>query len=212
MNPYAILVAALALIVSGCASLNLEPLPEGLTDQPPANWSLRKNRLDTLSEWQLTGKLAVRQPSDSGTALINYWKQKGDRYDIALSSSFLGMGSTRLRGTPEFIELTLPGGDRYQSGDPEALVKAATGWQLPLSNLTRWIKGLPGKHGSYQLLFDSQDQLALIRQQGWEIRFDRRESFIEGFPALPARLTAIKGEKRVRLVVSSWQPADSGSP
>lgn len=198
------------LILGGCASINLEPLPEGLTDQEPANWTKKQARLNELSDWQLSGKLAVRQPSDSGTAIINSWVQNGNRYDIGLSSSFLGMGSTRLKGTTGFIELTLPGGDRYQSGDPEALVEAATGWQLPLSNLARWVKGLPGANGDYRLLFDRQGQLALIRQQGWEIRYDRWNRFISDFPALPARLTAVKGEKRVRLVVTDWRaPSES---
>ena len=64
---------------------------------------------------------------------------------------------------------------------------------------------MPGADGSYRLLFDDQGQLALIRQQGWEIRYDRWENFIEGYPTLPARLTAVKGEKRVRLVISDWQ-------
>lgn len=196
---------ALLLVIGGCASVNLEPLPEGLSDQPPTSWAERKNRLNQLTQWQLTGKLAVRQPSDSGTAIINYWNQQGNIYDIGLSSSFLGMGRTRLRGTPDFIDLTMPDGNRYQSGDPEALVDAATGWQLPLGNLTRWIKGLPGTGDNYQMLFDDQGQLALIRQQGWEIRYDRWNRFIEGYPPLPSRLTAIKDDKRVRVVVTDWQ-------
>lgn len=196
---------ALLLVIGGCASINLEPLPEGLTEQQPSDWSLQQQRLDDLTQWRLTGKLAVRQPTDSGTAIVNHWRQSGNAYDIGLSSAFLGMGSTRLQGTPEFIELTMPGGDRYQSGNPEALVEAATGWQLPLGNLTRWVKGMPGGDGGYRLLFDDQGQLALIRQQGWEIRYDRWENFIEGYPTLPARLTAVKGDKRVRLVISNWQ-------
>jgi outer membrane lipoprotein LolB len=203
---------ALLLLISGCASIDLEPLPEGLTAQQPASWAGQQERLNGLTQWRLAGKLAVRQPSDSGTAIVNHWTQSGNAYDIGLSSSFLGMGSTRLQGTPDFIELTMPSGDRYQSGDPEALVEAATGWQLPLGNLTRWVKGLPGSDGRYRLLFDERGQLALIRQQGWEIRYDRWERFIEGYPVLPARLTAVKGEKRVRLVVSSWQATGNASP
>lgn len=202
----------LLVCISGCASIDLEPLPEGLTETQPDNWIDTQKRLNELTQWRLAGKLAVRQPSDSGTAIVNHWKQSGNRYDIGLSSSFLGMGSTRLNGTPDFIELTMPGGDRYQSGDPEALVEAATGWQLPLGNLTRWVKGLPGNDGSYRLLFDQQGELALIRQQGWEIRYDRRERFIQDFPALPARLTAVKGEKRVRLVISDWRTTGAPSP
>nr|WP_150912604.1 lipoprotein insertase outer membrane protein LolB [Marinobacter halotolerans] len=203
---------ALLLSIAGCASIDLEPLPEGLSDQQPENWPERIARLNDLTRWKLAGKLAVRQPSDSGTAIINHWKQSGNAYDIGLSSSFLGMGSTRLEGTPGFITLTLPSGDRYQSGDPEALVEAATGWQLPLGNLTRWIKGLPGTNGDYRLLFNDQGQLALIRQQGWEIRYDSWNRFLEEYPPLPARLTAVKGEKRVRLVVSDWQLAEGSQP
>ena len=195
----------LVMLFAGCATIDLEPLPEGLTDQPPASWAQTESQLGDFDRWQLSGKLAVRQPSDSGTAIINHWTQRGRSYDIGLSSSFLGMGSTRLQGTPDFINLTLPSGDRYQSGDPEALVEAATGWQLPIGNLTQWIKGLPGTQGDYRLLFDDQGQLALIRQQGWEIRYDRWSRFLADYPPLPARLTAVKGEKRVRLVVTDWQ-------
>jgi len=193
------------LIMGGCAAIKLQPLPESLTDQQPDSWTEQQRRLDQLSRWQLSGKLAVRQPTDSGTAIVNHWTQNGNNYDIGLSSSFLGMGSTRLQGTADFIELTMPGGNRYQSDDPQALVEAATGWQLPIGNLSRWIKGQPGTEGSYKLLFDEQGQLALILQQGWEIRYDRWRRFVENYPLLPARLTAVKNKKRVRLVVSGWK-------
>lgn len=204
----AIALTFAALILGGCTSLQVEPLPEGLTEQPPAHWNKERARLDQFRHWELTGKLAVRQPSDSGTAVINYWKQDRDAYELALSSSFLGMGRTTLEGVPGFIELTLPGGDQYQSGDPEALIEAATGWQLPINSLTWWIRGLPGPEGDYRLFFDDQDRLAVIRQQGWEIRYDRWQAFIDDYPPLPARVTAVKGEKRVRLVVTSWHQTD----
>lgn len=200
------------LVIGGCASIDLEPLPDGLTDQQPDDWEKRQESLQGLDHWQLAGKLAVRQPSDNGTAIVNFWRQRGTHYYIGLSSSFLGMGSTRLEGTPDYIELTMPGGDRYQSGNPEALVEAATGWPLPLKNLTRWIKGLPGSEGDFTLFFDKQGRLAMIRQQDWEIRYDRWERFFDDYPALPARLTAINDEKRIRLVVSDWQTTTDSAP
>ncbi|WP_420390657.1 lipoprotein insertase outer membrane protein LolB [Marinobacter sp.] len=200
-----------ALTLSGCSSLTVDPLPEGLTEQPPVNWSKTSARRDQLQHWELTGKLAVRQPSDSGTAVINYWKQDRETYELALSSSFLGMGRTTLEGVPGFIELTLPNGERYQSGDPESLVNAATGWLLPIDSLAWWIRGLPGPDGDYRLFFDDKGQLAVIRQLGWEIRYDRWQAFIEGYPPLPSRITAVKGEKRVRVVVTSWNETDGDS-
>jgi outer membrane lipoprotein LolB len=191
--------------LGACTTIQIDPLPEGMTDQPPENWTARSAVLGQLDHWKLSGKLAVRQPSDSGTAIINHWIQNGEAYDLALSSSFLGMGSTRLKGVPGFIELTLPNGETYRSGDPESLVKAATGWQLPLENLTWWIRGLPSPGSDYRLLFDEQGRLAIIRQDGWEIRYDRWQDFLASYPTLPARITALKEDKRVRLVVSDWQ-------
>lgn len=195
---------AVVAVLSACTTIQVEPLPEGMTDQPPAGWADRSERLNRFQHWQLTGKLAVKQPSDSGSAIINHWIQDGEAYDLALSSSFLGMGSTTLKGTPGFIELTLPGGDTYRSGDPEALVEAATGWQLPLDHLVWWIRGLPAPADDFRLLFDESSQLAIIHQAGWEIRYDRWQQFLADYPALPARITALKDDKRVRLVVSDW--------
>jgi outer membrane lipoprotein LolB len=154
------------------------------------------------------GKLAVRQPSDSGTAIINRWRQDGETYDLALSSSFLGMGRTEFKGMPGFIELSLPDGETYTSSDPEALVEAATGWKLPINSLSWWIRGLPAPDGDYRLLFNDQNQLAVIKQSGWEIRYDRWNNFVTDLPALPARITALKGDRRVRVVITQWQPGN----
>jgi outer membrane lipoprotein LolB len=204
------LIAALLVLslLGGCTTIQLEPLPEGMTDQPPANWAEQSRTLGQFNHWQLSGKLAVRQPSDSGTAVINHWEQQGEQYDLALSSSFLGMGSTSLRGTPGFLELQLANGDTYQSTNPEQLVQAATGWQLPIDNLAWWIRGLPAPDGNFRLLFDDQQRLAIIRQDGWEIRYDRWQAFIDDLPHLPARITALKDDKRVRVVISDWQRKD----
>lgn len=203
-HPLRILAAAGVILLSACTTIQVEPLPEGLTDQPPGDWTQRSEQLKEFDRWELSGKLAVKQPSDSGTAVINHWIQDGDAYDLALSSSFLGMGRTRLQGVSGFISLTLPDGETYRSGDPEALIAAATGWQLPIESLVWWIRGLPGPDGDFRLLFDETDQLAMIRQQGWEIRYDRWQTFISDYPALPARITAIKEDKRVRMVVTRW--------
>lgn len=203
-----IAVLVVALLATACTSFQVEPLPEGLTDQPPADWSSRQQQLRGLRHWQLKGKLAVRQPTDSGTAIINHWIQEGDAYNLSLSSSFLGLGQTELRGVPGFIELRLPSGDTYQSTEPEVLIEAATGWQLPLNSLVWWIRGMPGPDGNFRLYFDESKTLAVIRQKGWEIRYDRWQPFLDGLPQLPARITAVKGEKRVRLAVTEWQRMD----
>lgn len=207
MRPVFRIIAAILLTtgMSACTTIQLDPLPEGMSDQPPADWQKRSASLRQFDHWQLAGKLAVRQPSDSGTAIINHWIQDGEAYDLALSSSFLGMGSTILKGVPGFIELTLANGETYRSGDPDALMAAATGWQLPLESLTWWIRGLPAPDGDFRLLFDTEGKLAMIRQAGWEIRYDRWHQLQNPALTLPARITALKEQKRVRVAISNWQ-------
>ncbi|WP_323752384.1 lipoprotein insertase outer membrane protein LolB [Marinobacter sp.] len=202
------LLLALLFAITGCTTIQLEPLPEGMTEQPPVDWATRSTELTQFNHWLLSGKLAVKQPSDSGTAVINRWQQHNESYELALSSSFLGMGSTQLKGVPGYIHLTMPNGDSYQSSEPEKLIQAATGWQLPIDNLTWWIKGLPAPDGDFRLLFDEQNKLAILKQNGWEIRYDRWHPFIDTLPELPARITALKGDKRVRVVISRWQRED----
>src|SRR5690606_3927496 len=157
--------------MAGCTTIQLEPLPEGMTNQPPADWAERSNHLSRFDQWQLRGKLAVKQPSDSGTAIINNWRQQGESYDLSLSSSFLSAGKTRFKGFPGFIALTLPNGETYQSSDPDTRGAAATGWNLRIGNLARWVRGLPAPDGDFRLLFDEQRQLASLRQNGCEIRY-----------------------------------------
>lgn len=199
----------LVLTLSGCASLRVEPLPEGLTDQPPAGWADRQQTVAQLTHWDLAGKIAVKQPSDSGSGVINHWRQRGDYYDLSLASAFLGMGTTRLKGVPDYMQLTLPNNETYQSTEPESLLKAATGWDLPLTSLTWWVRGLPEPGDDFRLLFNKQGQLAAIRQHGWDVRYDRWHDFMDDYPALPARITALNGERRVRLVVTRWQENDT---
>ncbi|SDX26323.1 outer membrane lipoprotein LolB [Marinobacter mobilis] len=207
MKPSFTTLAAMAMTLwlSACTTITLDPLPEGLTDQPPLDWQQRQTQLQSLQRWQLQGKLAVRQPSDSGSAIINYWTQQHEAYELSLSSAFLGLGTTELKGVPGFISLTLSDGETYHSADPEALVEAATGWQLPLESLPWWIRGLPNPASDYRLYFDGDHKLALIRQDGWEIRYDRWNRFMADKPELPARITAVSGEKRVRVAVTQWQ-------
>ncbi len=198
-----------AIMLSGCSTIQIDPLPEGLSTQPPADWAARQQRIQALSHWQLRGKLAIKQPSDSASAVINNWTQKNEHYVVSLSSAFLGLGQTRLEGTPGYIELTLPDGETYYSTEPEVLIKAATGWQLPMSSLAWWIRGLPGPDGASKLYFDTHSQLAMIRQQGWEVRYDRWRSYFNDQPELPARITATKADKRVRIAVTEWHALEN---
>ncbi|PVY78922.1 outer membrane lipoprotein LolB [Tamilnaduibacter salinus] len=196
---------AATLLLPGCASITTEPLPAGLTNQPPAERADLVSQLTRFSDWQLQGKLAVRQPEDSATAVINQWRQRGEHYQLVLSSAFLGMGRTELEGIPGFLELTMPDGETYRSSQPQQLIEAATGWTFPVNALVWWVRGLAVPGEDARLLFNKDRRLAVLNQAGWEIRYDAWHPFVDGQPHLPSRITALKGEKRLRLVITGWQ-------
>jgi len=202
-----ILTLLATLLLAGCAGRIAEPLPEGLTDQPPENFAQLQQQRAGFTHWTLQGKLAVRQPSDSGSAVINQWTQQGAHYQLALSSSFLVIGRTRMSGVPGYIELAV-GGETYRSSDPDSLLEDATGWRLPIDSLVWWVRGLPDPGEDYRLLFNEDEELAAIRQSDWEIRYERWNGFVEDMPPLPARITAVKGDKQIRVVVTRWSPSE----
>ncbi|WP_097460826.1 lipoprotein insertase outer membrane protein LolB [Mangrovitalea sediminis] len=203
------LALPLLVLLAGCASQVQLPQEGRLSTAKPADWSVKQQQLASFDHWELQGKVAVSQPEHNDTGVINAWRQTGDTYHLQLSSSFLGMGSTTLNGAPGFITLTTSNGKRFSSNQPEELLLQETGWRLPVSQLSYWIRGIPAPDGSPKLYFSPQGQLRLLTQDGWRIHYQRERTWITGLPPLPALLTAEKGQVRVRVAVTAWHPLNN---
>lgn len=202
MNRRLLPVASLLALLHGCASLSdTLPVSDALA---PANWPERQAALNALDNWELQGKLAVRQAERSESAVINFWRQDGEQFQVQLSSTFLGMGATELQGTPHALILTTHDGERYTSDKPAALLQAETGWHLPLEQLPYWIKGIPAPGPGVISAFSSNGQPSVIEQSGWIVRIERHQEAAPPLPPLPARLTLEHGSDRIRIVIHRW--------
>lgn len=204
MRSFTLWLCSLALL-AGCA----EQAPQTISGPAdPALWRVHQQQLAKLDGWQISGKMGIRAPQDSGSGTL-FWLQRQDYYDIRLAGP-LGRGAARLTGHPGRIELEIAGQGRYQADNPEQLLEAQLGWRLPVSNLPWWIRGLPAPKQTAQLQLDSQGRLARLSQAGWQLEYlsYRNE---QGFE-LPERLKLTGHDLAITLVIKDWQPRQLGKP
>jgi outer membrane lipoprotein LolB len=198
------LLLAGLLLLAGCAGIGPR---EDLGGQgSPAAWRSHKTQVAAIDGWQISGKVGIRAPQDSGSGVL-FWLQRRDYYDIRLSGP-LGRGATRLTGREGDILLEVANQGRYQAASPEALLEEQIGWRLPVSHLLWWIRGLPAPDSKSRLTLDADSRLARLEQDGWRIEYaDYREQ--NGF-WLPQRLKLLGENLDITLVIKDWQPRRLG--
>ncbi|MCQ4243207.1 lipoprotein insertase outer membrane protein LolB [Stutzerimonas stutzeri] len=199
-----LLIPLLALLLAGCAGFGPQESLEG-----PGNaeaWQAHKARISHIDGWQISGKIGIRAPQDSGSGTL-FWLQRQDYFDIRLSGP-LGRGATRLTGRPDAVTLEVAGQGRFEAQSPEALVESQLGWQLPVSHLLWWIRGLPAPDSRSRITLDGSGRLATLQQDDWDIQYLNYEE--ENGLVLPSRIKLEGRNLQITLVIKDWQPRQLG--
>lgn len=199
-----LMLFSLITLLAGCAGLTSREALEGQGDAQ--SWKAHKQRISLVDAWQISGKVGIRAPQDSGSGTL-FWLQRQDYFDIRLSGP-LGRGAARLTGRPGDIQLEVANQGRYQAESAEQLLREQLGLNLPVSHLFWWIRGLPSPDSKSRLNLDSQSHLAQLQQDGWHVEF---LSYAEqnGF-WLPERIKLSGYDLQVTLVIKDWQPRQLG--
>lgn len=191
-------MAVVALVLGGCATTRVTA-PIAPTAASMAALAQREQSLAAQADWGLDGRIAVSNSRDAGSGRIE-WRQAGPRFDIALTAPITHQG-WRLTGEPGRAVLDgLPGGAR-QGADAETLLREATGWDIPVRSLPRWVRGLRADPGTAVVQFGPDGRLARLAESGWTIDYTWPAG---ADAALPARVEARRDDARVRLVVDRW--------
>lgn len=194
------LLVAAALIASGCTTLT--------PHTPSAVTTLEQQqlRLQNINNWQFDGKLGVRSPYDSGSASIK-WQQFPRAYNIHISGP-LGQKRMHVQGEENKVSLHRAGQPSISADNAEALLQEATGWNLPISQLSYWVRGLPApKLPSEQLTLGDNGLIAELQQAGWHISYTQYapQQYLDTQVLLPSRIQAVNDELRLTLVIRTWQ-------
>jgi len=204
-----LIVIGLIALLTGCAGFTSREILEGQGSRE--QWKAHKQQITTLDAWQISGKVGIRATrgsgkTDGGSGTL-FWLQRQDYYDIRLSGP-LGRGAAHLTGRPGAIALEVANQGRYQADSPEALLEEQLGWNLPVSHLLWWVRGLPAPGSKSHLTLDSQSHLAHLEQDGWQVeylRYAEQKSYW-----LPERLKLHGHGLEVTLVIKDWQPRQLG--
>lgn len=162
--------------------------------QESTAWQTREAQLLTLDHWQLEGRVNARYENESHTPRIR-WQQADDHYTIRLWGT-LNAGATRIEGQPGFVTIE-QGGDVRTAGSPEALILEHLGYELPVSHLEYWIKGLPTPDEQHQMELGEFNEILSMQQSGWTLYYEDYRLF--GEYSLPRRIEMSRTEHDIRL-------------
>lgn len=174
--------------------------PAGIA--PPVNpeWEQRRQVLEALDNWSFTASIRVRDEEESHSSRLR-WQQQGERYQINLWGAF-NAGATEIIGEPGQVVISQRGEDPIITETPEELVYRELGYELPVSRLDYWLKGIPAPGDPARTRFGENGQLVELLQSGWTIQY---LGYVEQHPeTLPARIRIEKPPLRVDLVRMTW--------
>ena len=192
----------LTAVLSACSGL-----------APPAiensSWALQSQQLEKLTHWQLRGRVNVHYNNESQTPRIQ-WQHSSRAYQIRLWGTF-NAGNTLIRGEPGRVSLD-QGDQHFSATSPEELILQQLGYELPISYLEFWIKGLPVPDRPAALFFNDLNQLTAFEQADWTVTLSDLRDY--GDLALPRRVDIMRSENdaQLRFIGLRWTlPNDRGS-
>ena len=185
-NP--LLCLFIPLILAGCGAIAPRAVENSV-------WESLRIDLDDLTQWQLTGRVNIRYDNESHTPRIR-WQHDNRDYNIRLWGTF-NAGNTLIEGRPGFV--TLEQGDTLlNAASPEELILQQLGYEMPVSYLEYWIKGIPAPTSRAGLSFNDLNQLSELTQDGWTVSFPDPRQY--GDISLPRRVEVTRPLDDVRLV------------
>ena len=182
---------ALLSLLSACA-----------TRPPPAtqSYDAHQSALAILDHWRVDGKIGLRQNDRGGSASLQ-WEQRGASYAVHLHGP-LGVGSVYITGDDHKVLLRDKHGD-HSAANAEALIAQLTGWQIPVSPIRYWAKGMPAPNLTINRKRVADGRLSELQQGGWTIAYSNY-SLVQGI-WLPGKIIMSRPQARLTLLQKQWQ-------
>lgn len=184
----------LSLLLAGCAGAPRMDAPVN------ADWQARQALLDALTLWEFTGRIGVRDDKESHSSRIR-WQQQGANYVINLWGT-LNAGATEITGRPGEVILEQEGKPPLTAETAEDLVYDQLGYELPVAQLTYWIKGIPAPAGESSQTFNAEHHLISLEQDGWLVQYLGYTNYAT--ESLPTRIRIEKPPLRLDFVRLDW--------
>lgn len=190
---------AVAVLLVGCQSV---PKPAAPTASPEqiAAWPARRAQLQARNQFTAQGRIGVMAGADGFNGRLR-WMQDGSRSTVSLDGP-LGVGGVRIVDDAGTVTLTNPAGEALDSHAAHDELLRRMGFEPPLDALRYWIQGVPDPSSPSTETLGGQGFLDSLVQSNWTVTFGVYAQTPDG--ALPRKLTAQRGNVRVKLIIDSW--------
>jgi outer membrane lipoprotein LolB len=150
-----------------------------------------------VPQFELAGRLSVRdgQRGEFGTLR---WKRMAASEQITLVSP-LGQVVAELTQQQGHPAKLVANNQTRMAATLSDLTQQALGTAVPVHELARWVQGLSGVDEAG----GRRPPATQFQHAGWQVEAENHR-VIDG-SAIPARITAIKGDVVVKLVVDEWK-------
>ena len=189
-----------AILITLAALAACAPVRVRETAATSASQDAREAALAPRAHWQIEAHISVSDGRDGGSGDL-VWQQNGESYSFTVRAPVTGK-TWKLSGDAHQAQLEGVEAQPVRGSDPERLLRERLGWDVPLSALGSWVRGLraPGPRADVQ--YDAQNLPAVLVQDGWKIEY--RSWFDNSQPQMPRKLFADRGGARVRMAIDSW--------
>lgn len=179
---------AVVLSASGCASLPPQPA------------------LPRAAPFEVLGRVLVNVDGRAFTAHVR-WLHAADGDEIWLMTP---TGQTLAHVIENAEGAVIIGADQtqYRASRVEALTQRALGWELPISRLQYWVRGMPAVAPAATAEIGERDAEGRIRQlaqDGWRVSYEHYPPALQD--GLPRRVEVAGATQTLRLVIDIWRRA-----
>jgi len=198
-------LAALALLLAGCAGLS----PRS-TETPEAEQAMHSRPFqDTID---LTGRLSVHYqgPYKDEALHGNFsWTQQPTQTTVSLMSP-LGQTLAVINLSPDGATLTQGGQPPRAAADVDTLTAETLGWPLPISGLRYWLQGFAIDAGGHRFVATPESS-DIVTRDGWRLHYASwQDNTPSTAPQRPHRIdlersTQQAGDVAIRIVIDTWQ-------
>ena len=192
-----ILLLPVMLLVSACSSLVHLDENEKLK-----SWNNHLIKINKVKSWRISGRAFVKNRNESATFKLQ-WEQNNSNYELRLISAF-GQGTFLINGSEKGVNIQTPKNKIFSGSSANQLIREKLGWNINLTGLKYWVRGVPKPNVEYsELLLSNHGRLSNMKQSNFTIKVSRYYKKNDLF--LPEKIF-IKGKDiQLKLIINEWE-------
>ncbi|AKE52700.1 Outer-membrane lipoprotein LolB [Kangiella geojedonensis] len=213
----------LILFIAACETV---PVKQETTVWDDPLWQKHYKLLKTFEQYQIKGRIGITHPDDSFSSNFLWQQQEPNHFTFRMYGAF-GQTYMILKVQPHLSTLDTGDDEHYEGVDARQLLYGVSGWDIPVSLMQDWIKGLPTGINKSDLRINADGTLQQIKYLDYVVDFVRYDVAELPIAAsgdagdktielkMPDKIRIVQnngaqGENKIVLSIRSWDIAPSG--